>query len=145
MGEPTERQKLPPSGCLAAFLTDAQSRGLSPRTILLYGKELGYALGFWVELFDLYDRTPDLIRRWMIKLGETRNPGGVHVNYRIIKTWLRWVWLEYDAPVVCPIAKVKPPRLPKRVEKGLSGHRWARLMDATLGANFTDRRDRALF
>lgn len=95
------------------FLISCRSRQLSRSTITLYRLELGYfcnylnALG--VEEFSVL--TPETIRGYLVELSNRRNPGGCQVSFRVIKTFLRWTWEEFDFDSRCPIDRVNAPRV----------------------------------
>ena len=57
-------------------------------------------------LNTLSDITPTLLREWFIELATHRNKNGVHCNFRVIKTLLRWSTIEYDLESKNPINKV---------------------------------------
>ncbi|MBE0698176.1 MAG: hypothetical protein IH586_14745, partial [Anaerolineaceae bacterium] len=61
------------------------------------------------------------IREYMIYLGETRNPGGIHAMYRTIGVFLRWWKKEIDDEHwKNPIDKVDPPKVDKSPKEGIS-------------------------
>lgn len=100
---------------IAAFLVDRRARGLSRRTIQFYGEELRH-WHIWAQvqgIRDLQAITPRNLRAWLVKLGERRNPGGVHASYRALRAFLRWAWEENDLPPPCPIKRVAAPKVPK--------------------------------
>jgi len=131
---------------VTAFLIDREAQGLSPRTIDLYRSELGYFADYLRDLgvSDLLDLTPNLIRRWLLDLGQTRNPGGIHVNYRTLKTFLRWAWTEYEIETVNPILKVKPPKVPQDMLEPLSLADLKAMLVTCDRKAFTGCRDRAV-
>lgn len=96
---------------MMGLLIEKKVQGLSRHAIRLYRVELGYSHNYLQEqgVHTLLDVTPNTIRRWLLQLSQTRNPGSVHVSYRVLKTFFRWCWLEYDIESPNPIAKVKPP------------------------------------
>jgi site-specific recombinase XerD len=61
----------------------------------------------------MQDITPDLLRRYFLKLAETHNPGGVHGFYRTLRAFFRWLAIEEVMPPAGknPLLKVKPPRV----------------------------------
>lgn len=99
-----------------AFLVDCQARRLAPSTVQRYGRELRL-FRLWAEgqpVTAVQDITPDLLRRYLLHLAETRNPGGQHIAYRVLKTFLRWYEREHEPPDwKNPIAKVQAPKLPQ--------------------------------
>ena len=100
---------------VTAFLVDRAARGLAQGTLEYYRKKLAY-LQTYLEsrgVCDVQGVTPDLLRRYLVDLSERLNPGGVHCCFRAMRSFLRWVWSEYDLPQPCPIVKVHAPRVPQ--------------------------------
>ncbi|NLE75692.1 MAG: tyrosine-type recombinase/integrase, partial [Chloroflexi bacterium] len=101
---------------IAAFLTDRQARGLSPRTVQFYGDELRH-FREWAQgqrVTDAQAVTADLIRRYLLYLGQRRNPGGVHAAYRTLRAFLRWYGEEVEPDGwQDPMRRVRPPKLPQ--------------------------------
>jgi site-specific recombinase XerD len=99
-----------------SFLIDRRSQGLSPETIELYTKKLQYFLKYCERqaLTQVSQITPDFIRRYLLELSETHNPGGVHACFRPLRTMLYWIEEEEIMPEGWknPIRKVKAPKLP---------------------------------
>jgi len=83
---------------IESFLADRQTRGLSERTLEFYQNQLQTWFDWLHEqgVSELGDVTPPLLRRWLLHLGEKRNPGGVHANYRSIMAFLRRTCRERD-------------------------------------------------
>ena len=73
-----------------SFLIDRRSQGLSPDTIELYTKKLQYFLKYCERqaLTQVTQLTSDFIRRYLLELSETHNPGGVHACFRPLRTML---------------------------------------------------------
>ena len=73
-----------------SFLIDRKSQGLSPDTIDLYTKKLKYFSRYCERqaLTQISQITSDFIRRYVLELSETHNPGGVHVCFRALRTML---------------------------------------------------------
>jgi site-specific recombinase XerD len=99
----------------AAFLTARRAEGASRKTIIAYGQCLTKFLG-WASkrsLGNLEDLTPVNVREFMLYLEEQgHNSGGVHMHYRLLKTFLRWYKAEVEPDGwKNPIRKVKPPKL----------------------------------
>ncbi|MBN8655591.1 MAG: hypothetical protein J0M11_07635 [Anaerolineae bacterium] len=71
------------------ILIDRRSQGLSPGTIEFYTKKLKYfqqyCEGF--ALTQVYQLTSDFIRRYILEVSETPNPGG-HACFRPLRTML---------------------------------------------------------
>jgi site-specific recombinase XerD len=76
-----------------SFLIDRRSQGLSPESIELYTKKLQYFLKYCERqaLTKVSQITSDFIRRYLLELAETHNPGGVHACFRLSRTFLLWI------------------------------------------------------
>jgi site-specific recombinase XerD len=99
-----------------SFLIDRRSQGLSPDTIEPYTKKLQYFLKYCERqaLTQISQLTSDFIRRYLLELSETHNPGGVHACFRPLWTMLYWLEEEEIMPQDWknPIRRVKAPKLP---------------------------------
>ena len=71
-----------------SFPIDRRSQSLSPETIELYTKKLQYFLKYCERqaLTQISQLTSDFIRRYLLELSETHNPGGVHACFRPLRT-----------------------------------------------------------
>ncbi len=99
---------------IAAFLIDRRARGLSPRTLDFYRDKLRLLRRFLtaVGVDDVRAITPDVLRRYLLYLGRSHNPGGVHAAYRALRAFLRWFVLEEEpGGWKNPLRKVRPPRV----------------------------------
>jgi site-specific recombinase XerD len=108
---------LPQTGLLQdvrAFLVDCEARRLSPTTVERYGRELRY-FRTWAEgegVTTTLAVTPDLLRRYLLHLGKTRNAGGQHIAFRVLKTFFRWYEREYEPHEWRnPMSRVQAPKL----------------------------------
>jgi integrase/recombinase XerC len=103
-----------------AFLTSKRAEGVAWKTIKgAYGETLGTFIN-WCEkrsVNAVQDITADLIRQYLLWREETgHNPGGVHMHFRVVKTFLRWYEREEEpSGWNNPIKKVKAPKLPEKV------------------------------
>jgi site-specific recombinase XerD len=99
-----------------SFLIDRKSQGLSPDTIELYTKKLQSFIRYCERqsLTQVSQITSDFIRRYLLELSETHNPGGVHACFRPLRTMLYWIEEEELMPDGWknPIKRVKAPKLP---------------------------------
>jgi len=131
---------------VTSFLIDKEAQGLSKGTVRLYRVELGYFHSFLQEqgALALLDVAPNTIRRWLLHLAQTRNPGGVHVNYRVLKTFLRWCWLKYDIESPNPITKVRPSKVVEQPLEPLPLPDLQAMFKMCERRTFTGDRDRAL-
>jgi len=96
------------SDVVTEFLEERKSRGRTTGTVLLYGKELSYFANWLAKENTNYvhEITSKLLRNWFSDLATHRNKNGVHFNYRVIRTLLRWVTIEYELLWKNPIDKV---------------------------------------
>ena len=98
---------------LVSFITDRKAQGLSPNTIKAYNNELNQFTEFTDPDQDINSLKATTIREYMLYLKDVRgrNPGGIHIAYRVIRSWLYWWELETDYEFKAPIRKVKPPKV----------------------------------
>jgi site-specific recombinase XerD len=99
-----------------SFLIDRRSQGLSPETIDFYSKKLKYFLKYCEgqALTRVSQLSTDLIRRYILELSETHNPGGVHACFRPLRTLLYWVEEEGALPDDCEACLWQAIPLPAR-------------------------------
>ena len=96
---------------IVSFLIDRKAQGLSPGTVKTYTHELDLFTRYATPALPIDELSPTLIREYMLHLQTTRNAGGCHIAYRVIRTWLYWWEVEMDGDYKAPIRKVKPPKL----------------------------------
>src|SRR5574341_606479 len=85
---------------VTAFIVDRRARRLSPATISYYQHELDWFLAWLVGqgIRIMAAITADVIRKYLIDLGQRRNENGCHASYRAIKAFLKWYADELDDP-----------------------------------------------
>jgi integrase/recombinase XerD len=88
------------SDLVSQFLIERKSRNISPKTITLYSLELKYFCS-WLEKngysnLSLNLLSPIILRKWFQSLSTHRNKGGIHCNYRVVKSFLNWINFEYE-------------------------------------------------
>jgi len=93
------------------FLFERQSRNRSKNTIRYYSDELRY-FSSWlqsnnIEILDITDITPSLLRRYFLSVGEHRSKGGIHASYRALKSFVNFLNEEFEPAWKNPINKVK--------------------------------------
>jgi len=100
---------------IAAFLIDRRARGLSPRTLDFYDDKLALLRKFLTAegVDGIRGITPEVLRLYLLDLGRSHNPGGVHAAFRATRALLLWWEAEWE-PVGWknPLRKVRPPRVP---------------------------------
>ena len=130
-----------------SFLIDRRSQGLSPNTIELYVKKLQYFLKYCERqaLTQVSQITSDFIRRYLLELSETHNPGGVNACFRPLRTMLYWIEEEEIMPEGWknPIRKVKAPKLPTDPIEPIQIEEIHQLLK-TCQINYSGARDNAM-
>jgi site-specific recombinase XerD len=98
---------------IVSFLVDRKAQGLSPNTIKAYTNELDIFQNYTDPNQDICNLKATTIREYILHLKDVagRNPGGCHIAYRVLRTWLYWWEMETDNEFKAPIRKVKPPRV----------------------------------
>lgn len=108
---------------LAGFTVDRRSRGLARGTIQYYITELNLFCAFLDEqgVAQLEEVTPDLVRKYLLGLGRSRQPGGVHAAYRAVRAFFNWYEEEFEPEGwKNPMRKVKGPKVAKNPLEGAS-------------------------
>lgn len=140
-------QGAPLSLLMQSFLTDCEVRKLSPNSIRYYRSSLGvfarYAALTAVAQFG--DVTPQVLRGYLAWLDDgSRQPGGIHAHYRVVKAFTGWVCdeldLGYDAN---PMRKVRGPKVPHVILEPVAMDTVAALLSAC-GTDAIGLRDRAM-
>lgn len=129
-----------------AFLIDRQARGLSNRTIQFYQDELRY-LGSFLRQRDVKNVlhiTTEVLRRYLLELGQRRNPGGVHASYRSIRAFFRWYNDEIEpSNWRNPVTRIVPPKLHQEPLEPIPLDDLKAMLN-TCCSNLTGVRDRAI-
>ena len=130
-----------------SFLTDRKAGGLTPSTVKFYQKYLSKFLAYCEAqaVTQVTELKPDFLRKYLLFLGETHSPGGVHAFYRSIRAFLRWI--EFDEIVdnwKNPIRKVKSPKVDIPPIKGVSLDDFTALLKTCTIANGMGKRDAAI-
>jgi integrase/recombinase XerD len=132
---------------IKAFLVDRQARGLSQHTILFYQTQLRYLDDFLAQagITDVLAVTPHHLRRFILALGETHNPNGVHAAYRAFRAFFHW----YEAEVEPkdwrnPVRKVRPPKVPVEPLEPIALADLKRLLETCERKDFIGDRDRTI-
>ena len=99
---------------LKAFLIDRRARGVSPRTIGFYREKLTVLVRWLASrgVTEMQSVTPDDLRQYLLTLGQTHNPGGVHAHFRAMRTLFLWYEAETEPQGwTNPIRKLHAPKL----------------------------------
>ena len=132
---------------ITAFLVDRGARGLAETTVEFYRKKLGVLRGYLqsvgVERVD--DITAPVLRRYLLWLAETHNPGGVHALYRALKTFLLWWEAEVEPEGWRnPIERVPPPKVPTAPLQPVPLSHVKKMVATCKGRDFLPSRDKAM-
>lgn len=129
------------------FVWSLEARLRSPRTIQSYVE----SIRFFADYLECQGMpsAPAAIRRehveaWLRALADAgRAPATVALRYRSLRVFFGWLRDEglIDAD---PMSRMKPPKVPLQPVPVLSDDELRRLLAATGGTRFEDRRDRAL-
>ncbi|TEU15571.1 MAG: hypothetical protein E3J25_03670, partial [Anaerolineales bacterium] len=130
-----------------AFLIDRRARALSPRTIDYYDEKLtlfrAYLQAQGIRAVESI--TAPIVRRFMLELSKTHNPGGVHAVYRAVKAFLRWYDVEVEPEGWSnPMAKVRAPKVPQEPLQPVSLPDLRAMLATCKGKSLGDRRANAL-
>ncbi len=129
-----------------AFFTARGAEGKTPATLRYYRNHLNAFLAFCEAqaVTQVQDVTPDLLRRFLLKLAETHNAGGVHGFYRAVRAFLRFVEAEEVVPGwQSPTRKVKTPKVTLEPIAGITLEDFSAMLE-TCDKSFTGTRDAAL-
>lgn len=139
---------LPIPDLIQAFILDRKASGVSKATIKTYGVEFRRFLAFCDSHFilSIQTLTPFILRSYLVHLESTgRNPGGVHIGYRTVKSLLLWYENEVEPDNwKNPIRKVKPPKLPLLPIEPVALETVEKLYSVCEGEGFNAIRDRAM-
>ncbi len=127
------------------FLIERKSRKLSTRTIEFY-RDILTAFSNYCKaqgITTVPSITASVIREYLIELGQTHNPGGVHCYFRCIRSFLNWFELETNEELPNPIRKIKPPKVNTSPIQGVS-IADVNSMIITCGKDFYGLRDQAM-
>ncbi len=97
-----------------SFRTDRKAAGLTRRSVEFYKNKLSMFLAYCESqsITDVSQVTTDFLRKYLLFLAESHNPGGVHAVFRSIRAFMRWI--EFDDIIPDwkdPIKKVRSPKV----------------------------------
>lgn len=132
-----------------SFLIDRQAAGLSRHTLKFYRQFINPFITHCDanSLRLIQDVSPEFLRRYVLGLSETHNPGGVHAAYRTLRAFFRWLMNEEVMPPEWknPMLKVKPPKVAIEPLEPISMEDVRTLIGTCKHGTFTGDRDRAIF
>jgi integrase/recombinase XerC len=121
-------------------------RNLSPHTVRAYGGDLDRFIEFVGGQGKMLSPEVDvlLVRRFLTKLHtESYQKSSMARMLACLRTFYDY-FLRRGGIGVNPVRQVRTPRLDKKLPSFLDEEEIVRLLEATTGDSFTDRRDRAL-
>lgn len=131
------------------FLTDKKAENLASGTLVLYKDKLVEFVNFCKTLGvgQVLDITPDTIRGFILSLQDKgHNSGGIHIYYRVLKTFFLWYESEYEPTNwKNPIRKVKAPKLIVEPIEGVGIENFHLLLNACDKTRFGLRNSCILF
>jgi integrase/recombinase XerD len=132
---------------LKQFILAKKTQGLTPKSIKYYQAEITRFQDFAAarRILSIHEINPDLIRQFLVQIGETRNKGGVHATFRPLRAFFLWYEEEVEPDNWHnPIRKVKIPSPRPKALPGISMEDYGKLI-RTLEDKETGLRDRAMF
>jgi integrase/recombinase XerD len=98
-----------------SFLIDRKASGLAKRTTMYYNNYLNAIIKYCdgLAVTRVQEISPDFLRRYLISLEGSHNPGGIHAAFRALHAFFNWLDNEDVMPPTWknPMAKVKAPRV----------------------------------
>lgn len=128
------------------FLQAKRTAHASRNTLELYSKHLNMMFPWFIEHeYDTIARiTPEAIRGFLDYLMDKgHNYGGIHISYRILKTYLNFIWDEYDLTTRNPITRVPLSRPKPTPLEGISMDEVKAMLNACKN-NYFPARDKAI-
>lgn len=142
-----DRPATPHESDLVEFILDRQARNLAPKTLQWYVHSLRIWRDFAynAKIHDTTDITPGILRRFLLHLAESHNPGGVANIFGALKAFLNWYEVESAAPGwQNPLRKVKNPKRPTEPLNPLPMADFRAMLAQCERRTFAGDRDRAL-
>ena len=131
-----------PNSRLGAFaviyLQAIEQENKSPKTYTIYGEVIKSFLSY------ISDRIPEPaeMRVYLLSLSQRGcSPATVHVHYRSLKTWFRWLIAEkVIKEKQYPLLNVKPPKVPDKIVIPFTADEVNRMLRCVNGQTFFDLR-----
>jgi integrase/recombinase XerC/integrase/recombinase XerD len=129
---------------LKLFLIACQVNNLSPYTIDDYARKVGFFVVFCRQnnVTDAKQITVDAVRLYILSLQQHLKSVSVHDYYGCIKRFLNWL-VEESILSENPMARLRPPRVPKRVIQPFSTEQIKKML-MVCNDRFVGCRDRAI-
>ncbi len=131
---------------IAQFMLSRKIEGCSEKTLVYYHEQLTPFARYLASqnVHSVTEVTRDHIRAYMAAMSSRRSAGGLHVIFRVLKTFTRWIAREYELTSwPDPMRNLKPPKLGHQPLPPISLDHVQKLL-ATCDDSFTGQRDRAI-
>lgn len=130
----------------ASWRRDLRAAGKAERTIAIYGQ----AVRFFAAWLETQGRTPTVdnltkhaVVAWLETLQQVNQPQTVLTRYKGLRRFTRWLVAEAELPVD-PMANLEQPKPVMQPVPLLTDEEVGRLLKATAGTDYRDRRDHAV-
>jgi len=132
-------------GQLKIFLLSCKVNELSPRSIDDYAQKVGAFVMFCKSqgIKEPQEVTPNHVRVFLLLLRERIKAVSVHDYYGCIHRFFNWL-IEEDVLEQSPMARMKPPRVPKQIIQPFSLEDIKRMLVVLSEDNLRGYRNRAL-
>ena len=141
---PTTRIEL--LDCIQLYLEAQTVKGIRPNTL----ETTAYYLRPFLQslarqgVYALDAVKPHHLRRWLLERREAGlSPQTVRDSYALARGFWRWC-VQQELTTNDPFAKVEPPKVERTLRRVLNPEQVERLLQATEGKGWLQRRDRAL-
>ena len=134
------------SALLPSWTLSLRATRRSPKTIKNYldaGEQLLAFLQARAMPTTVRSIRREHVESFLVDLGERRSPSTVATRYRGLQQLFKWL-LEEEEIDRSPMERMKPPTVPEAPVPILSDDELKRLVKATQGREFDDRRDHAV-
>lgn len=133
-------------GLLASWLLSLEADGKSDATLANY-RWAPVQLHAWLlengHAPDVRALTPEVIRGWLVHLGNTRSEATARARYVALRQWVTWLLAEHELDTD-PMANVRAPAVHEKPAAMLTPEQVRAVLADCDGPSFVDLRDRAL-
>lgn len=128
---------------LDSFLLSMRAENKAPRTVETYRESVTQLADWLPEDVTPADVTRHQVREWLDHLIATRSAATARHRYSAIRQFFRHL-VDEEEITRSPMADMKPPHVPDKPIRVLTGAELSRLLDTCKGKDFVSRRDAAI-